>query len=110
MVYFGYQRQWYTLVKKLVELVDAGQACDLDFFPDIYEITQPQSWRTYAAFLKSIGLVKNQAGRLMLLDVGIKFLGEPTQRNLVDQIQDRLRLFGEVLGILEIEPATVEDI
>ena len=106
----GSKRVWYELVKKLVELVGAGQAYDLDSFPDIDEITQPQSWRTYAAFLKGIGLVKNQAGRLMLSDDGIKFLAEQTQRNLADQIQDRLRLFGEVLGILVIEPATVEEI
>lgn len=105
----GSKQVWYTLVKKLVELVDAGQAYDLDSFPDIYEITQPQSWRTYAAFLKGVGLVSNQAGRLTLSDVGMKFLAEPTQRNLADQIQDRFRLFGEVLGILEIKPATVEE-
>lgn len=62
----GGKQIWYTLVKKLVELVDLGQAYDLDSVPDIYEITQPQSWRTYAAFLKGIGFVRNQAGRLML--------------------------------------------
>ncbi|MDE5778100.1 MAG: restriction endonuclease [Lachnospiraceae bacterium] len=105
----GGKQIWYALVKKLVELVDLGQAYDLDSFPDIYEITQPQSWRTYATFLKGVGLVRNQAGRLMLSDVGKKFLAEPTQRNLADQIQDRFRLFGEVLSILEVEPATVEE-
>lgn len=105
----GSKQIWYMLVRRLVELVDAAQAYDLDSLPDIYEITQPQSWRTYAAFLKGVGLVKNQAGRLILSDAGMKFLAEPTKRNLADQIQDRFRLFGEVLGILEIEPATVED-
>lgn len=105
----GSKQVWYSLVKKLVELVDAGQAYDLDSLPDINEITQPQSWRTYATFLKGVGLVCNQAGRLALSDVGMKFLAEPTQRNLADQIQDRFRLFGEVLAILESEPATVEE-
>ena len=105
----GGKQIWYTLVKKLVELVDLGQAYDLDSFPDIYEIAQPQPWRTYAAFLKGVGLVRNQAGQLMLSDVGMKFLAGPTQRNLADQIQNRFRLFGEVLSILEIEPATVEE-
>lgn len=105
----GGKQVWYTLVKKLVKLVDAGQAYDLDSLPDIYEITQPQSWRAYAAFLKGVGLVSNQAGRLTLSNAGMKFLAEPTQRNLANQIQDRFRLFGEVLAILEIEPATVEE-
>ncbi|MEY8392644.1 restriction endonuclease [Lachnospiraceae bacterium 45-W7] len=105
----GRKQIWYTLVKKLVELVDLGQAYDLDAVPDVQEITQSQSWRTYATFLKGVGLVRNQAGRLMLSDVGMKFLAEPTQRYLADQIHDRFRLFGEVLSILEIEPATVEE-
>lgn len=105
----GGKQIWYVMVKKLVELVDLGQAYDLDSFPDIYEIIQPQSWRTYATFLKGVGLVRNQAGRLMLSDIGMKFLAEPTKRYLADQIQDRFRLFGEVLSILEIEPATVEE-
>lgn len=105
----GSKQIWYTLVKKLVELVEAGQAYDLDALPDISEITQPQPWRTYAAFLKGIGLVKNQAGKLILSDIGRKFLTEPTKRYLADQIQERFRLFGEVLDILEHEPATVEE-
>ncbi len=36
----------------------------------------------------------------MLSEAGMKFLAEPTRRKLADQIQDRYRLFGEVLGIL----------
>ncbi len=45
----------------------------------------------------------------MLSEAGMKFLVEPTRRKLADQIQDRYRLFGEVLGILETEPKTVEE-
>ncbi len=105
----GSKQIWYELIRKLIELVNEGEACDLDLFPDIHDITQPQSWRTYAAFLKGVGLVKNEAGRLILSSAGMRFLSEPTQKNLADQIQDKLRLFGEVLGILEMEPATVEE-
>ncbi len=105
----GGKQVWFRLVKRLVELVEAGQACDLDSLPDVYEITRPQSWRAYTAFLKGVGFVKNQAGRLLLTEVGMNFLEEPTQRSLANQIQERYRLFGEVLGILEEEPATVEE-
>lgn len=106
----GGKQIWYALVKRLVELVEDGQANDLDSFPNINinDLT-PQLWRDYAPFLKSVGLVSNQAGRLTLSNVGRKFLAEPSQRILADQIQDRFRLFGEVLGILETKPATVED-
>lgn len=56
-----------------------------------------------------VGFVRNQAGRLMLSEAGMQFLAEPTRRKLADQIQDRYRLFGEVLSILETEPTTVEE-
>lgn len=105
----GGKQIWYALVKRLVALVEEGQANDLDSVPDIDGLTQPQSWRAYAAFLKSVGLVSNQAGRLTLSDSGKKFLAEPSQRNLANQIQDRFRLFGEVLAMLEKQPATIED-
>lgn len=45
----------------------------------------------------------------MLSEAGMQFLAEPTRRKLADQIQDRYRLFGEVLSILETEPTTVEE-
>lgn len=106
----GSKQIWYALVKKLVKLVEEGQANDLDSLPDIGDLAQPQSWRAYAAFLKSVGLVSNQAGKLTLSDTGKKFLAEPSQRNLANQIQERFRLFGEVLSGLEIEPATIEEI
>ena len=105
----GGKQIWYALVKRLIELIDLGQAYDLDALPDIYDITPPQSWRTYATFLKSIGFVKNQSGRLMLSEKGMRFLTEPTRENLANQIQDNFRLFGEVLSILKSAPATVEE-
>lgn len=105
----GGKQVWFMLVKKLIELINDEQAYDLNLIPDIQGITLPQSWRTYATFLKGVGLVNNQAGRLTLANAGVKFLNEPTKRNLADQIHDRFRLFGEVLAILETEPATVEE-
>lgn len=41
---------------------------------------------------------------------GQKFAAEPTQRKLADLIQDRFRLFGEILDIINAEPITVEEV
>ena len=106
----GGKQVWFSLVKELVQLVRDGQASDLDALPDIHTISQLQSWRSYAPFLKGVGLVSNQAGTLCLSDAGVAFCAEPTQRHLADLIQDRIRLFGEILGLLVLSPATVEEV
>ena len=106
----GGKQIWFSLVKELVRLIGDGQANDLDTFPNIHKISQPQPWRSYAPFLKGIGLASNQAGILCLSDAGIKFCAEPTQRHLADLIQDRIRLFGEALELLALSPTTVEEV
>ncbi len=106
----GGKQVWYELVKKLVELVRAGEAYDLDTTPDVGSMVDVQTWRIYAPFLKGVGLVHNHAGKLILSEEGQKFAAEPTQRKLADLIQDRFRLFGEILDIINAEPITVEEL
>ena len=106
----GGKQTWFSLVKDLVELVGSDQATDLDAHPDLLKIDSPQPWRSYAPFLKNIGLVNNQAGILHLSEAGIKFRTNPTKRQLADLIQDRIRLFGEVLEILALTPSTIEEV
>lgn len=106
----GGKEIWFSLVKELVVLVGEGQANDLDSYPNIHITSQIQPWRSYAPFLKSIGLASNRAGALCLSDAGTKFLAEPTKRYLADLIQDKIRLFGEVLEILSLSSATVEEV
>lgn len=62
----GGKQVWYELVKKLVELVRAGEAYDLDTTPDVGSMVDVQTWRIYAPFLKGVGLVHNHAGKLIL--------------------------------------------
>jgi hypothetical protein len=95
---------WFSIVKDLVFLIGAGQAANLDDT----NIPDSQSWRLHANFLRWTGLVNNQSGALHLSDAGVKFQANPTLRYLADIIQDRTRLFGEVLDILASAPSTVE--
>lgn len=106
----GGKQSWYSLVNELVELVANGQASDLDIIPSIESISNPQPWRSYAPFLKGVGLASNQAGSLCLTDTGIKYRAEPNKRLLADLIQDRFRLFGELIEILSSAPATIEEV
>lgn len=106
----GGKTNWFILVKNLIMLVGENRANDLDTIPSIPEINQLQSWRTYMPFLKGVGLVSNQAGVLCLSEKGIKFLNNSTKRQLANIINEKIRLFGEVLNLIALEPVTVEEV
>lgn len=54
----GSKHDWFTLTRELLKLVENGQAVELDSYPQINSISNLQTWRTYAAFLKGMGLVR----------------------------------------------------
>ena len=106
----GSKQEWFAVVKDLVKLVGEDKANDLDSVPQLNSSANPQTWRSYAAFLKGIGLVNNQAGLLRLSDEGIKFYNTPTEICMANHIQNKVRLFGEVLSFIESNPATVDEV
>ena len=106
----GGKQEYFSLVKQLVELLRLEEATDIDTRPELQGISTPKLWREYAPFLKSIGLVSNHAGSLHLTDVGIAFSNDLSKRHLADLMQNKFRLFGEVLEILAVEPGTVQEI
>lgn len=106
----GGKQEYFSLVKQLVELIRSGQATDMDTCPELQGIPTPKLWREYAPFLKSVGLVSNRAGMLYLTGDGIAFCNDLTKRHLADLMQNKFRLFGEVLEILAVEPGTVQEI
>lgn len=106
----GSKQEWFAVVKDLVNLVGENQANDLDSIPQLSSSANPQTWRSYAPFLKGVGLVNNQAGSLHLSDDGIKFFNDPSEKCLADHIQNKVRLFGEALNYINTNPATVEEV
>lgn len=106
----GGKQIWFSLVVELVQLVQNNQSNDLDSIPQLQNAPTSYSWRTYTPFLKGIGLISNRAGVLSLTDVGVGFCNESTKRYLADLIQDRFRLFGEILKMLEESPKTIEEV
>ncbi len=106
----GGKKIWFSLVKELIALIDDGQANDLDGYPNLHEVVSPQTWRTYVPFLKGIGLASNQGGMLSLSDAGRRFCQDPTKSCLADLIQDKIRLFGEIVELLKVSPATIEEV
>lgn len=106
----GSKQEWFAVTKELIQLVGKNQANELDSVPPLTSSANPQTWRCYATFLKGIGLVNNQAGLLRLSDEGMKFYHAPTKICMANHIQNKVRLFGEVLSYLERNPATVDEV
>lgn len=105
----GGKQVWYELVKNLVKLLQSGEKCDLNAVPFTDDLVNTQTWRVYAPFLKGLGLAYNHSGCLVLSDKGYYFAEKPTRRNLADLIQDRFRLFGEMLNVVNEAPVTIEE-
>lgn len=105
----GGKQVWYELVKNLVKLLQSGEMCDLNAMPYTGDLVNTQTWRVYAPFLKGMGLVYNRSGRLVLSDKGQSFADEPTKKKLANLIQERFRLFGEMLDIVNEVPVTIEE-
>lgn len=106
----GKKQEWFSAVTQLVELISNNQANDMDAIPSLGGISDPSTWRTYAPFLKGMGLATNQAGTLHLSPEGVAFQKEPTKIHLANLIQGKTRLFGEVLALLSLSASTVEEI
>lgn len=106
----GGKQYYFTMIKGLVELLSNDKVSNLNAIPQIPEIPDMSPWHSYTAFLKGIGLAVNQAGTLCLSPVGVEFHNNPTERYLANLIQDTVRLFGEILGLLDGAPTTIEEI
>ena len=106
----GSKQEWFAVAQELIKLVSENQANDLDAIPQLDSTSNPQTWRTYTGFLKGIGLVSNQAGMLRLSKEGENFCANPTKRFLAELLQEKVRLFGEVLDIIARQEATVEEV
>lgn len=106
----GGKQEWFNIIVELIQLIGTGSIADIGVEPVLNSVTTAYSWRTYAPFLKGIGLVSNKSGILSLSDVGLDFLKMPSKSNLAKLLHDKYRLVGEVLDLIAINPKTVEDV
>lgn len=106
----GGKQEWFNIVVELVKIIGSNSVVDLDTTPELETIDTLYSWRTYAPFLKGVGLVSNRSGVLSLSDEGVEFLQKPTKYALANMLHDKYRLVGEVLDFLTLTPKTVEEL
>ncbi len=106
----GKKQEWFRLVVELVQSIGNDSIRDLSFPPDLKSMKADYPWRTYAPFLKGVGLVSNRSGTLQLTESGLKFCQNPSQNDLAFFLHDRYRLFGEILKLIQSCPKTVEEV
>lgn len=106
----GGKQEWFNIVVELIQLIGATSITDISASPVLNSIDTSYPWRTYAPFLKGVGLISNRSGVLNLSDIGEKFFKSPSKRLLANLLHDRYRLVGEVLDLIAFEPKTVEDV
>ena len=106
----GGKQEWFNVVVELVKIIGTNSVVDLSSTPELKMVDTLYPWRTYAPFLKGIGLVSNRSGVLSLSDEGVEFLQLPSKDALASMLHDKYRLFGEVLDFLTSSPKTVEEV
>ena len=105
----GGKKNYYFIVSSLIKIIETNHSIDPSMCPSIEGIdTRP--WREYLPYLNSMGLVVNKAGDYYLTEVGEAFNENMIKSVLASIMQKRIRLFGEILEIIEAEPDTVQGV
>ena len=106
----GGKQEWFNIVTELIKKIAITSIADMSLSPELESTNTSYPWRTYAPFLKGVGLVCNHSGILSLSDIGKDFFKNPSKWQLACLLHDKYRLVGEILEVLISVPKTVEDI
>ena len=106
----GGKQLWIQLVFGLIEYIGQNESCSITDYPEIPDVSNVQTMREYFPFLKGIGLVRKQSNTLVLTKEGCKFRNHMSKEELAELIQNKYRLFGEILYLLTEEELTISEI
>ena len=106
----GSKSEYTKIVVGLINQIACGNANSMDEIPQIEGVSELRTWREYAPFLKGIGIVRNYNGMLCLSETGEKLYNDLSLYNIASVMQDRFRIFGEILRVLDSEPSTVQEV
>lgn len=106
----GGKQEWFNIVTELIKKIAITPIFDMGLATELESTNTSYPWRTYAPFLKGVGLVRNHSGILSLSDIGENFSKNPSKWQLACLLHDKYRLVGEVLEMLISAPKTVEEI
>lgn len=105
----GGKKNYYLIVTSLIKQLASNHSFDPGSCPSI-EGVETRPWREYFPYLNSMGLIVNKAGEYYLTEVGESFCENMVESVLATIMQKRIRLFGELLEIIQTEPDTVQGV
>ena len=106
----GSKSEYTKIVIGLIQQIASGNANGMDDFPKLEGVFEPRTWREYVPFLKGIGIVGNHNGSLCLSETGEWLHRNLSFYNIASVMQERFRIFGEILYVLDSEPSTVQEV
>lgn len=83
----GSKQDWYAILQELLRIIDENNAVDMNDKPILVATENTYSWRTYAPFLKGVGMVANKSGQLTLTQLGQQFCEKPTKRFIANFLE-----------------------
>ena len=82
----------------------------MDAVPELEGVSECRIWREYTPFLKGMGIVGNYNGSLGLSETGKALYEDMSFYKIACVMQDRFRIFGEILWVLDSEASTVQEV
>lgn len=106
----GSKNEYTKIVIGLINQIANDNVNGMDEIPQIEGVRELRTWREYVPFLKGIGIVENHNGSLYLSEAGVELYKNLSLYNIASIMQDRFRIFGEILRVLDSEPSTVQEV
>lgn len=106
----GSKSEYTKIIVGLIKQLALENANAMDDCPKLDDIEEVKTWREYAPFLKGIGVVENHNGSLYLSETGKRLSGDVSFYNIATVMQEKIRIFGELLLIIEAEASTVQEV
>lgn len=106
----GSKNDYTKIIVGLIEQLALSNANVMDDCPQLDAIEDVKTWREYAPFLKGIGVVENHNGSLYLSAIGKELSGDISFYSIATLMQEKFRIFGELLLVINEEASTVQEV
>lgn len=104
------KKDYTKIIVGLIKQLELSSISIINDRPKLKGINDVRTWREYAPFLKGIGVVENNNGSLHLSKIGEELSSNLTFYNIATLMQQRFRIFGELLFFINEKESTIQEI
>lgn len=106
----GSKSEYTKIIVGLINQLACENVNGMDAVPELEGVSECRIWREYTPFLKGMGIVGNYNGSLSLSETGKALYEDMSFYKIACVMQDRFRIFGEILWVLDSEASTVQEV